>query len=303
MAGPDRRPELRHVAEWLLARLAMAIAGALPPTVASALFGGLARWLIAPLPISRRADDNLRLAMPELDAGQRRAVITAMWRHLGRMIGELPHLRGFELGPGGGPNSVEIVGAEILERLGGEGRPMLFFSGHVGNWEIVPQCMARRGYKPHLVYRAANNPLVDRMIEDLRGDACASTIPKGPAGARAIVAALRRGESVAMLVDQKMNDGIVVPFFGHPAMTAPALAELARRYELPMVPTRCERLDRTRFRVTIQEPLYVARDGEREADVSAAMARVNAVLEDWIRQRPEQWLWLHRRWPKDAYGG
>ena len=100
-----------------------------------------------------------------------------------------------------------------------------------------------------------------------------------------------------MLVDQKLNDGIAVPFFGRDAMTAPALAQLALKYRCPVVPARLERLDGARFRLTFQPPMELPDTGDREADVFETMRRVNAIFEDWIRARPEQWLWLHRRWP------
>ncbi len=100
-----------------------------------------------------------------------------------------------------------------------------------------------------------------------------------------------------MLVDQKLNDGIAVPFFGRDAMTAPALAQLALRFRCPVVPARVERLGGARFRLTIYPPMGLPDSGDHDADVSETMRRVNAHFEDWIRARPEQWLWLHRRWP------
>jgi len=100
-----------------------------------------------------------------------------------------------------------------------------------------------------------------------------------------------------MLVDQKMNDGIPVPFFGRDAMTAPALARLALRFDCAVVPVRVDRLARARFRITAEPPLPLPRSGERARDTAALMRSVNAVLERWIRERPDHWLWLHRRWP------
>ena len=103
-----------------------------------------------------------------------------------------------------------------------------------------------------------------------------------------------------MLVDQKYNEGIPVPFFGRDAMTAPTVAELALRFQVPLVPARVERLKGARFRLTLLPPLDLPNSGDRAADVHTVMSQVNALFESWIRDRPEQWLWLHRRWPKDA---
>ncbi len=100
-----------------------------------------------------------------------------------------------------------------------------------------------------------------------------------------------------MLVDQKQNDGIPVPFFGRDAMTAPAIGRLALRFNCPVVPIRTERLDGARFRFTVLPPIELAPTGDGAFDVAAAMARINALIEEWVRARPGQWLWLHRRWP------
>ena len=146
------------------------------------------------------------------------------------------------------------------------------------------------------IYRAANNPLIDRMIARFRGDA-GEFIPKGAVAARRAIAALRGGTHLGLLWDQKMNDGIPVPFFGRPAMTASALAALALRFDCDVLPLRVERLEGARFRVTVFPPLPLSRSGDPQADTATLMARVNATLEAWIRDRPEQWLWVHRRWP------
>ena len=145
------------------------------------------------------------------------------------------------------------------------------------------------------IYRAANNPLVDRMIARFRGDR-AEFIPKGTVAARHAIAALRRGAHLTLLADQKMNDGIPVPFFGRPAMTAPALAALALRFDCDVLPARVERLGGAHFQLTVFPPLALRRSGNSHADEAALMTQVNAILESWIRDRPEQWFWVHRRW-------
>jgi KDO2-lipid IV(A) lauroyltransferase len=114
---------------------------------------------------------------------------------------------------------------------------------------------------------------------------------------RRAVAALRRGGHLALLADQKLNDGLPVPFFGRAAMTAPALALLALRFDCAVMPARVERLHGARFRLTLYPPLELPRRGKREADVAALMEAVNRTLEGWIREHPEQWFWVHSRWP------
>ena len=268
--------------------------GCLPLDTASALGGAVARWIGPRLGISHRARRNLRAAMPELAPAQIERIIRGMWDNLGRVAAEYPHLRHIRVFEAGG--RVETCGLNHLDAALAAGRRVVIFGGHLANWEIAALAAGQYGLDIAQIYRAANNPLVDRMIARLRGGT-GELIPKGAVASRRAVAALRRGGHVSLLADQKLNDGIAVPFFGRDAMTAPAIARLALQFACPIVPVRVERLVGARFRFTVEPPLAIADTGDTAADVQAAMTRVNAVIEAWARARPEQWLWLHRRWP------
>jgi KDO2-lipid IV(A) lauroyltransferase len=281
-------------AEACGAALLAACFGALPLDRASALGGWLARQIGPALGISKRARLNLAVAIPHLTPGEIENIVRGMWDNLGRVAAEYPHLRKMRVFEPGG--SVETRGFEHVDRARAAGRRMIFFSGHLANWEIAALAAGQYGIDIAQIYRAANNPLVDRLVARLRGE-LGELIPKGALGSRRAVAALRRGGHLSMLVDQKLNDGIPVPFFGREAMTAPALALLALHYDCDVLPARVERRGGARFRLTIYPPLPLAKSGDRNADVAALMTAVNAMLEAWIRERPEQWLWLHRRWP------
>ncbi len=217
-----------------------------------------------------------------------------MWDNLGRVAAEYPHLREIRVfAPDG---RVETHGIEHIDRAVAAGRRMIIFSGHIANWEIAALAAAQYGAPVTQIYRAANNPLIDRLITRFRGDR-GEYIPKGAAAARRAFAVLSRGEHLTMLADQKLNDGIAAPFFGRLAMTAPALALLALRFDCDVLPARVERLDGAQFRLTAFPPLPLPHSGDLQADVAALTAEVNATLEAWIRDRPELWLWVHRRWP------
>ena len=276
------------------AALFFAAMGALPIDAASALGGALARHIGPWLGVSKRARRNLRAALPELSAREIERVLRGMWDNLGRVAAEYPHLPRVRIFPAGG--RVETSGIEHLDRAIAAGRPVIIFGGHLGNWEIAARAAGQYGIDVAQIYRAANNPLVDRMIARFRGTG-SEFIPKGAIASRRALAALRRGAHLTLLVDQKLNDGIPVPFFGRPAMTAPALALLALHFDCAVLPARVERLQGAHFRLTIHPPLPLPKSGERAADVAGLMEAVNRTLETWIRERPEQWFWLHRRWP------
>jgi Kdo2-lipid IVA lauroyltransferase/acyltransferase len=282
------------MAEAVALELVMAIFAALPVDHASACGGRIARVIGPHLGISRRALANLARAMPENDAAENRRILRCMWENLGRALAEHPHLGHICDGVSG---RVEIINGDAVLDLVTSRRPALLFGAHLANWEVGPSTVHRMmGDALLSVYRAANNPWVERMLR--RRLPARRAVAKGAAGGRELVRHVRRGGAAAMLVDQKQNDGIAVAFFGAAAMTAPAIARLGRRFDCPIVPIRVERLEGAHFRFTVEEALDTVATGNAVADVLATMMRVNAIIEDWVRARPEQWLWLHRRWPR-----
>ncbi|HEX2116131.1 MAG TPA: lysophospholipid acyltransferase family protein, partial [Alphaproteobacteria bacterium] len=163
--------------------------------------------------------------------------------------------------------------------------------------EISAVAAKAYGVPLHLIYRPANNPWVEEIYREGRGKIAAGLIPKGAEGARQAMRVLRDGGQLGILIDQKMNDGIPVPFFGRDAMTAAALARLAFKFDCTVLPAQVERLGGARFRLTVHPPLALTRSEDAQRDVLELMTHANRHLESWIRQRPGQWLWLHRRWP------
>lgn len=274
---------------------AIALFRALPLERASAIGGTLARRIGPHIGVTRRARANLRRVFPGKQEAEIEAIIRDTWENLGRVAAEYPHLARMRVLPP--DNCIEVRGAEHVDAARARGRPLIFFAGHLANWEVPGVVAMHYGVRLHVVYRPANNPWVEDIVRRGRGDIIAGLIPKGAEGARRAIELLRQGQALAILIDQKMNDGIAVPFFGHEAMTAPALARLAIRFDCTVLPTQVERLEGARFRVTVHPPLALIKTGDRVRDVHDIMARANAMLEDWIRQRPGQWLWLHRRWP------
>lgn len=297
----------RKAGQWLEASTAqclLAFLGAMKPQTASTFAGGLARCLGPWLPVSRVAERNLELAMPELTRGERQVIVRGVWENLGRTVGELPHIASLRENTPSGPG-FEVQGAEYLHEQAERGGPVLLVSGHIGNWEMLPPAVARHGVPFASFYRAAANTRVDTLIRTLRdramGDTPVPLFAKGAKGAREALAYVARGGRLGMLVDQKMNDGLEVTFFGQPAMTAPALAAMALRYRCPVIPGYVVRLGPARLRVVVEAPLSLPDTGDRQEDTRLLTQMINDRLESWIRQRPQSWLWLHKRWPKSCY--
>jgi len=265
----------------------------LPVDWASRLGGFIGRTAGPRLGLSRRALRNLRQAMPENSEAENRRILRGMWDNLCRAMAEYPHLARIAAADSG---RVEIVNGDALTGLAATATPGILFGGHLGNWEIGSSTVHRlMGASVISVYRATNKTWVDRLRRRFHRGRRA--VPKGAEGGRELVRQLRQGGSIALLVDQKQNDGIAVPFFSRDAMTAPAIARLGYRFGCPIIPVRFERLRGARFRCTVMRPIEMPETGDAARDVARTMTRVNAMLEEWIRARPEQWLWIHARWP------
>lgn len=287
------RRQSAHIAEAMMLGLAMTIFACLPVDLASAVGGFIGRKIGPRTGASRRVVRNLRGAMPENDEAENRRILVGMWDNLGRAAAEYPHLAWICAEKS---HRVELVNGEALTRLSHGGKPAIFFGGHFANWEVGPSMIHRMlGGSLVSVFRAPNNPWTARLLR--RWLPPRRTVAKGRAGGRELLNHLRGGGHLAMLVDQKMNDGIAVPFFGRDAMTAPAIARFSSRFHCPIVPVRVERLVGARFRFTVLPPIDIADTEDAAADVLARMTRINAEVERWVRACPEQWLWVHRRWP------
>lgn len=282
-----------YVAAWG-ARLALALFAVLPLDRASALGGWIARKLGPRLGVHKVAARNIARAMPELTAAQQTDALTGMWDNLGRVIAEYAHLADIrDLG------RIEVVGAEHVAAIRDSGKPAIFYSAHYGNWELMSLLGVQQRLSLVQVYRAANNPLTEEMLQELRKPVGGRHVPKGMQAARELLKALKQNECLAMLVDQKLSNGVAVPFFGRDAMTAPAVADLALRSGCPVVPIYAERLGGAYFRVTIEAPVMLDQTGNREQDVYNGLLLINRKIESWIRKRPDHWFWVHRRWPRD----
>jgi KDO2-lipid IV(A) lauroyltransferase len=284
--------QLKQRLEYVGARLIWGLFGLLPLDAASALGGWLARMVGPWLPAHRIARRNLARAFPEKSEAEIAAILRGMWDNIGRVAGEFPHLEQMST------QRVELIGGEYIDLLRDDGQAGIFISGHVGNWELNGAVAVARGLPLNLVYRAANNPWVEDLYRKGRKSAAVALIQKGSEGARQALIVLKKGGHLGMLVDQKMNDGVPIPFFGRDAMTAPAMAQFATKFKCPLVPARVERLKGANFRVTVYPPMEFPHTGDPHDDNRLLLIRINALLEEWVRDRPDQWLWVHRRWPE-----
>lgn len=288
--------KLRYFIEFLALKFFYFLFSVMPVDRASELGGLIGRTVGPRLAASRKALYNMKKALPGRSEAFYKENIARMWDNLGRIIAEYPHLSEIA------ESRTEIINTPILEELSRDGLPAILFSGHLANWETAGGSFLKQcGFLVHLVYRPPNNPGSARLLDRARSlQGQIPTIPKSRAGARRMIEVLRDGQNIAILIDQKFNQGLPIPFFGHPAMTSPSFVQLARRFQCPLVPVRFERVKGAHFRITIFPPLDLeGPDGAPKPD-HALITEAHTLLEGWITEKPWEWLWLHRRWSSAA---
>lgn len=251
-------------------------------------------------PAHRTARSNIRLAFPGISGPEEREILDEMWDNLGRLTGEFPHLGNMRLFEEG--SRAEVEGLDILDRYLEPGRGAVFVSGHFANWEVMPACIVRRGVPCEVTYREANNPWIDTTIVEARAAYGVRLFaPKGRQGGMRLMRILGKGGSIAMMNDQKYNDGIASPLFGHACMTSDAAVRLAHRFGAPLQTMSLVRTVGARFRVKVQEPVWLDANAPLEDVLQPAVDAINRFIEDRVREAPGQWFWVHKRWPKAAW--
>ncbi len=265
---------------------------------ASNLGGWLLRTLGPKTGTHRTVTRNLRIAFPDMPEDEREALAMAAWEQTGRTFAETPLLDRITVGSG----RVEVVGLERLHAIRDSGRPVVFVSGHLANFETMAAVILAAGVPCQITYRAANNPYVDAQIRRARARYGVKLFaPKGGEGARELLQGMQRGESVALMNDQKFSEGPEVRFFGEPVNAAPGPSRLALRYGTVLQPMSVVRLPGVRFRVTAHEPIELPRTGDRQADIAWGVQAVTSFVEDRVREHPVDWFWVHKRWPDRVY--
>ena len=298
MARAEAIPLFKRLRYWLETAGFLAVIGffrLFDIDRASAFGGWIGRTLVAPTPMSRLAIDNLKAAFPEKSPAEITGIVRAMWDNLGRVMAEYAHLDKLHLD---GPDPrITIDGLDILDAAIASGKGILLVSGHFANWEIMPFAARDYGITGGVIVRPANNPHVNRWLERARiRNGMAEQIPKGASGTRRIFSLLRKGEAALLLVDQRASEGITIPFFGRDAFTTPAPAALAIKLGAVVVPASNERAGGARFRMTVHKPIEPPNTGDPDRDLLEFTAAMTRFIEERVRERPHEWLWIHKRW-------
>ncbi len=267
--------------------------------------GAFSRRIGPWLPEHRIGRRNLTLAFPEKSAEEIEQILLGVWENLGRFAADFAHLDRITVydAKNPGPADIEYTPQALdrFEQIKTSGQPVLMFAAHLANWELPALIAHRYGLDAIVLYRRPNLGGVADAAIRIRGDAMGTLMETDRFAAVNIGNALLAGQSAGMLVDQYYTRGEPITFFGQPTRANPLIARLARQVECAIHGTRVIRLPDNRFRVDITEAIAPARNADGRIDIAATMQTIHDVIEGWIREYPDQWLWLHRRWrPKDA---
>ncbi len=287
------REKLAYWFVWLLVRGL----GLLPRPLARRVGAGIGRVAYVALPRLRRVGErNLTLAWPEMTAAERIRLLRELYRSLGWLLAEFCLMRRYT--PESTQKFIRYEGLENYLAAREEGRGVLIITGHLGAWELSSFYHSLMGYPMSMVIRRLDNARVDRFVNSIRCLHGNRVLHKDDF-ARGLIAAMRRGESVGILMDTNMTppQGVFVPFFGRPACTASGLARVAQKTGAAVLPgfLLWEEAEK-KYVLHFGERIELANTGDAEADAVTNTARFTAAIESYIRKYPSQWLWVHRRW-------
>ena len=270
------------------------------PIKTADLFGRITRLIGPALREQRIGRANLTAAFPEKSPEEIETILAGVWDNLGRLGAEFAHLDHiWEHDPAHPELSrIEIQQRthELFAQLRLDGKPALIFFCHLGNWELPAVAAVAHGLDAAILFRRPNSASANRIIEELRQVKMGTLIPAGRDAPLRLAEALQKGQHVAIQVDQWFTNGVEVTFFGRKTKANPTLARLLRQVDCPIHGVRIIRLPHNRFRAELSEEVPPVRDAAGQIDIQGTMQAVTSVVEGWVREYPDQWLWLHRRW-------
>ena len=270
------------------------------PIKTADMFGRITRLIGPALREQKIGRANLTAAFPEKSSEEIEAILAGVWDNLGRVGAEFAHLDHVwefdRAHPEDSHIEIQERTHELFAQLRLDGKPALIFAAHLGNWELPALAAVAHGLDAAILYRRPNIASADRIIQEMRQVKMGTLIPAGRDAPLRLAEALQKGQHVAMLVDQYLTGGVEVTFFGRKTRANPMLARLLRQVECPIHGVRIIRLPGHRFRAELSEEVPPARDASGQIDIQGTMQAVTSVVEGWIREYPDQWLWLHRRW-------
>jgi KDO2-lipid IV(A) lauroyltransferase len=258
----------------------------------SSAIGGKMFEIIGPLFRSKNLiHSNIKKAFPDINLKDLNKMTKLMWNNYGRVFAEYMFIKDFRIDNSN--SKIEIKGQEILDKIKRDGKPVVFISGHLSNFELMAMHLEKSGIKLSAIYRPLNNIFLNKIMERIRKKyICKNQIRKGVGGLKKLINLKKNNYSTALMIDQRVSQGIATNFFNQEALTTTVPAQLVKKYKTPVVPIFIERINDINFKIVIKNPINF----NNEASVKDITNQLNHVLEEMILYKPEQWIWSHNRW-------
>ena len=238
------------------------------------------------------SDNNLKKVFVNSNKNERAEIIKNMWSNYGLIFAEYLFIKDFRNNPKLS-NKIHIENKDELEKIKKNSRPVIFISGHFSNFELMAMSIEKSGVDLAALYRPLNNKFLNPIMEKIRRKyICKKQIKKGISGTRELLKCFKNGSSIALMIDQRVSEGVRCNFFNEKALTTTIPAQFVKKFSADIVPVYIERLQNNNFKIKIHKPLKF----QENDNVETITIKLNNILENMILNKPEQWIWTHNRW-------
>jgi KDO2-lipid IV(A) lauroyltransferase len=282
---------IKYFFEFLFSIFFFIIFKIIGPKVSSKISGKIFE-IIGPFFRSKKIIyNNIKRALPGINENNLKNIENSMWNNYGRIFAEYIFLKDFRYGKLA--SNVQIEGQEILNDIKENNKQVIFISGHLSNFELMAMFIEKSGINLSAIYRPLNNIFLNGIMENIRKKyICKNQIKKGLAGLKKLIKLKKKNYSTALMIDQRVSEGILSPLFNEKALTTTIPAQLIKKFNIPIVPVYIERINGLKFKITINQPLYFPQDTSQQEITD----NLNQILEKFILSKPENWIWSHNRW-------
>ena len=282
---------IKYFFQFLIIILSFSIFKILGPNISSNLSGKIFQK-IGPFFRSKKiVHSNIKKAFPNIETENLNKITNLMWNNYGRVFAEYVFIKDFRFG--NLSSNIEIKGQNILDQIKRSNQKVIFVSGHLGNFELMAMCLDKNNINLSAIYRPLNNIFLNRIMERIRKKyICKNQIKKGIGGMKELILLKKKNFSTALMIDQRVSEGILSNFFNEKALTTTIPAQLIKKFNIPVIPIYIERIREINFEITIDKPIYFSKNDSSQIITD----RLNKVLESMILKKPEQWIWTHNRW-------
>ena len=282
---------IKYFLQFLLTIFSFFIFKILGPNLSSNISGKIFE-MIGPFFRSKQIiHANIRRGIPDSNSEKLENITRSMWNNYGRLFAEYMFIKDFRYGKLS--RKIQIEGQDILDQIKNSNKQVVFVSGHFSNFELMAMYLEKTGIKLSAIYRPLNNVFLNGIMEEIRKKfICKYQIKKGIGGLKKLISLKKKNFSTAMMIDQRVSEGILSNFFNKQALTSTIPAQLVKKFNIPVVPVYIERINGLNFKILIHDPINFS----KEDTIEIITLKLNQILERMILQKPEQWIWSHNRW-------